>query len=65
MHIAHAVFWADDYGGHPRPFTHITYEDVRTGKWKPVNPDNKAHCLSYTGALEDEGHQNTVWYVYI
>jgi nicotinamidase-related amidase len=37
MQIFHPVFWINDAGENPPPFTMIQYDDVKTGKWK-VNP---------------------------
>ena len=37
MQIFHPIFWIDDDGGHPAPFTSVAMEDVQKGKWK-VNP---------------------------
>jgi nicotinamidase-related amidase len=36
--IFHPVFWVDEAGGHPPPFTVVTPEDVASGRFR-VNPD--------------------------
>jgi nicotinamidase-related amidase len=36
--IFHPVFWVDESGGHPAPFTVVTPEDVASGRFR-VNPD--------------------------
>lgn len=39
-HLPHQIFspgwWVDENGDHPAPFTLITYDDIKQGKWKPV-----------------------------
>jgi len=35
LHIAHPVFWKNSSGEHPTPFTIISMEDVKSGKWMP------------------------------
>lgn len=39
-HLPHQIFspgwWVDEKGNHPAPFTLITYDDIKQGKWKPV-----------------------------
>lgn len=67
MQIFHPIFWLDEKGNHPvGGQTIITYEDVRTGKWR-VNPGVSSvaisggymglqrHALYYTKKLEDSG----------
>jgi nicotinamidase/pyrazinamidase len=34
--IFHPAWWADEAGNHPAPFTIITYQDLMTGKWRPL-----------------------------
>jgi nicotinamidase-related amidase len=34
MQIFHAIFLIDENGEHPAPYTNVSAEDVRTGKWK-------------------------------
>ena len=35
LHIAHPVFWKNSAGEHPSPFTIISMDDVKSGKWIP------------------------------
>jgi hypothetical protein len=37
MHIAHAIFWVNDEGEHPPPFTLITSDDVAAGTWRAAD----------------------------
>jgi nicotinamidase-related amidase len=63
-HLPHQIFsanwWADAYGNHPAPFTLITYQDIRDGKWRPlVDPVGSTH---YVKTLEDKAKKVlTIW----
>ena len=58
--IFHPAWWIDDPGKHPAPFTSISHEDVRTGKWKPIAHPKEA--LEYTQKLESSGkYVLTIW----
>lgn len=58
--IFHPAWWIDDAGRHPAPFTPISYEDVRIGKWKPIA--HPAESLEYVKKLETSGkYVLTVW----
>lgn len=39
-HLPHQIFspnwWADANGQHPAPFTIITWQDIKNGKWRPL-----------------------------
>ena len=37
VQVFHSVFWVDDNGEHPAPFTLISGRDVKNGRWK-LNP---------------------------
>jgi nicotinamidase/pyrazinamidase len=45
LHIAHPCFWISghDRSSHPTPFTIISSEDIKAGKWKP-RPDLHIPC---------------------
>ena len=34
--IFHAAWWANEAGEHPAPFTQISYDDIKQGKWRPL-----------------------------
>ncbi len=55
VHIGHPVFWVNSQGQHPSPFTVITSEDIRKGKWMTTDPAQRSYGLSYTEALETNG----------
>jgi nicotinamidase-related amidase len=65
--IFHPAAWVDDQGAHPPPFTVITTDDVRRGRWRPVLrppgfPDFAAACLEYCAQLEKSGrYVLTIW----
>jgi nicotinamidase-related amidase len=72
LQIFHALFWIDDHGRHPDPYTLITAEEVHQGRWR-FNP-NAAPALGiiveaaqryvqhYTSSLAQSGKYDlTVW----
>jgi nicotinamidase-related amidase len=58
MQIFHAIFLIDEKGEHPAPYTNVSAEDVRTGKWK-FNPALAGHF----GISEDQGQERLQHYV--
>ncbi|GLD96366.1 hypothetical protein PINS_up005049 [Pythium insidiosum] len=54
-HIAHGIFWENDTGESPAPFTIITSKEIAEGKWKPRDPELKQYALAYTESLEKSG----------
>ena len=52
-HIAHSMFWEDKNGQNPTPFTIITFEEVKNGKWKTSNPLHQRWALHYVKKLEE------------
>ena len=50
--IAHPIFWINDKGDHPAPFTLISKKDVMDGKWYPKNPTWSKRALDYVTSLE-------------
>jgi len=59
--IFHPIWWKDESGNHPTPYTIITYDDVSRGKYKPIFGDlNKS--LEYLKKLEENGKkQLCIW----
>lgn len=51
VHIAHGLFWTDSKGNEPAPFTQITENDVRSGKWRTRNPAWQDYGIFYTSEL--------------
>lgn len=70
-HIAHPLFWKaqstpDMPPRHPAPFTQIKHDDVKKGKWLPVDPVMKKWVLEYTRTLERKDERRkpfvlTIW----
>ncbi|MFZ5909037.1 MAG: isochorismatase [Chloroflexota bacterium] len=72
MQVFHAIFLVDKRGEHPTPYSTITAEEVREGKWR-FNPALAGHfgvtpeygqerLLHYTSALEAHGkYALTIW----
>jgi len=61
-HIAHAIFWTGPQGESPAPFSIISPEDVRSGKWRPRQstwvkqfPGRDFGALDYLERLETGG----------
>jgi nicotinamidase-related amidase len=65
--IFHPAAWVDAEGRHPAPFTVISTDDVRSGRWIPaLRPegvaDVRALCLEYCEQLEKSGrYVLTIW----
>lgn len=53
--IAHPDFWLSDTNEKPAPFTEISHDEVKNGKWRAVHPQFQDHALEYTKNLEDNG----------
>lgn len=70
-HTVHQIFhpgaWVDAGGRHPPPFTVISTDDVRQGRWRPVLrpegfPDFEAAAIEYCEQLERSGrYVLTIW----
>lgn len=58
-HIANPCYWQDKDGNHPAPFTIITYQDIKDGKWTTsINP---TWSFKYIEELEKLGKKHTIW----
>jgi nicotinamidase-related amidase len=58
--IFHPAWWADEAGNHPAPFTQITYDDIKQGKWRPLVAP--VQSTNYVKQLEQEAKkQLTIW----
>lgn len=58
--IFHPAWWADEAGNHPTPFSLITYEDIKKGKWRPLVAP--VQSTNYVKQLEQEAKkQLTIW----
>lgn len=70
--IFHSVFFTDEEGRHPDPYTRITVDDVRVGRWRVSEEASKtlgisleylrSYVMHYVEALEKSGkYELTVW----
>jgi len=66
--IFHPAAWVDARGNNPPPFTVITTDDVRAGRWRPALPPaefagfGEAAALEYCERLEASGrYVLTIW----
>jgi nicotinamidase-related amidase len=57
VHIGHSCWWRDSSGASPKPYTLITAEDVKNGKWRPVRDDWKDWASEYIQKL----NQMVIW----
>lgn len=73
MQVFHPVFWINDAGEHPEPYTQISVDDVAGGRWK-INPavasvfpggdpsKLQAYGRYYVERLSQSGkYQLTIW----
>lgn len=59
LHIANPVYWQDKNGNHPSPFTSISHQDIKDGKWTTsINP---SWSFRYVEELEKIGNQLIIW----
>ena len=58
--IFHPAWWADEHGNHPAPFTLISYEDIKSGKWRPLVAP--VQSTNYVKKLEQDAKKTlTIW----
>ena len=55
LDIAHPVWWVDQNGNSPAPFTIISVDDVQNGIWTPRNPAFRQKTLDYVKQLDVGG----------
>lgn len=61
IHIAHPIYWVDQSGNHPSPFTIIEHADIESGKWRTYNPRWNQWGLDYTKSLENSPYKLCIW----
>jgi nicotinamidase-related amidase len=72
MQIFHAIWLVDEEGNHPAPYTLVSAEDVKSGRWRMntevaeargIDPDYaERHLAYYTGRLAEGGKYDlTIW----
>lgn len=62
MQIFHPAWWVDEDGNHPEPYTTITAEEVKAGKWRAVRFPEES--LDYVVNLEKLGKKQLVIWPY-
>lgn len=60
MQIFFSLWWENAKGEHPEPFTLVTYDDIRNGKWRAtIDPK---WSIAYVEELDKLGrHQLMIW----
>jgi len=58
--IAHPIFWINEKGQHPAPFTVITEESVLNGQWKTTRLDDQNRATDYVKTLKTNGRYDLV-----
>ena len=62
LDVAHPMMWIDSQREAPAPYTQITVQDVREGKWRAFNPAFQARLQTYVEQLEANGrYPLTIW----
>jgi nicotinamidase-related amidase len=72
MQIFHSIFFVDENGEHPSPFTLISHDDIKEGRWRfndllshniKRSPQYvNRHLLHYTEELKQTGkYELTIW----
>ncbi|MGL4410861.1 MAG: hypothetical protein ACRCTF_01800 [Bacteroidales bacterium] len=60
--IANPSFWIDSKGNHPAPFTNITPDDIRTGKYRAAKEDMQSWSTIYIEELTKQGeYPHVIW----
>ncbi|MBF0103308.1 MAG: hypothetical protein HQK77_20600 [Desulfobacterales bacterium] len=54
--ISHPIFWINDSGEHPAPFTIISFDAVQQKKWRTTKQEYQSYALEYVMRL-DENHR--------
>jgi nicotinamidase-related amidase len=62
FHIAQPLFWLDEKGNHPAPFTIITSDNLQAGRYHAALPQYHNYAVEYVNTLEKTGKYNLcVW----
>lgn len=60
--IFYPTFWIEDNGNHPQPFTTITIDDIKSGKYRAKNDEDQLDAVRYIASLESTGrYKLTIW----
>lgn len=58
--IAHKLWWINEDGENPPPFTVITLEDVEKNIWSPFDKENLEYAKFYISELQKAGKYNLI-----
>lgn len=58
--IAHGIYWQNQAGEHPAPFTLISHQDIVDDVWQPTKPQLRDHVLAYSQSLEQAGKYSLI-----
>jgi nicotinamidase/pyrazinamidase len=56
MDISHALWWINNKGEHPKPFTEITFDDILNNKWNTTIDEHKLWSEFYVKTLKEQGN---------
>lgn len=59
--ISHPAFWRDRSGAHPAPFTTISYQDIKNGRYTTTADDDMGIASRYIEQLDTEHKTHTIW----
>ncbi len=60
--ISHPIWFRNSAGKHPDPFTVMSAEDLRTGRWTTTRPSAHKRTLKYLETLESSGrYPHVIW----
>jgi nicotinamidase/pyrazinamidase len=60
--ISHPMWFLDEHGKHPAPFTMIGVADLDSGKWRTTQPSARKRTTEYLRALESgKRYPHVIW----
>jgi nicotinamidase/pyrazinamidase len=62
LDISHPLWFIDENGDHPTPFTCITANDLQSRKWQTARTEDQSYTLSYLEKLAQKGrYPHIIW----
>ena len=60
--ISHPMWFLDEHGKHPAPFTMITAADLESGRWRTTQPSARKRTIAYLNALSATNrYPHVIW----
>lgn len=60
--VGHPVFWVDPEGNHPQPLSVLSPASVKSGQWRPADPELEDWAIRYVEALAaHDRYSLTIW----